>query len=82
MLVGCVKEIKPQEFRVGMTPAAVREVVGHGHQVVVEAGAGVGAGFADVDYGAAGARIHLSASGARSGADGGPHGLGRDLHCL
>lgn len=57
MLVGCVKEIKPQEYRVGMTPAAVREVVGHGHQVLIEAGAGVGAGFGDADYVAAGARL-------------------------
>jgi alanine dehydrogenase len=62
MRVGCVKEIKPQEFRVGMTPAAVREVVGHGHEVVVETGAGAGAGFADVDYLAAGARIVASAA--------------------
>ena len=57
MLVGCVKEIKPQEFRVGMTPAAVREVISHGHQVLVEAGAGFGAGFSDADYVAAGARM-------------------------
>jgi len=62
MLVGCVKEIKPQEFRVGMTPAAVREVAGHGHGVVIEAGAGIGAGFADADYAAAGARVVESAA--------------------
>ncbi len=62
MLIGCVKEIKPQEFRVGMTPAAVREVVSHGHQVLVEAGAGVGAGFSDADYLAAGARMAGSAA--------------------
>ncbi|MFZ5749801.1 MAG: alanine dehydrogenase [Pseudomonadota bacterium] len=57
MKIGCPKEIKPQEFRVGMTPHAVREAVAHGHQVLVETGAGLGAGFADADYVAAGARI-------------------------
>ena len=62
MLVGCVKEIKPQEFRVGMTPAAVREVVGHGHDVLVETGAGDGAGFTDGDYLTAGARLAHNAA--------------------
>ncbi len=57
MQIGCPKEIKPQEFRVGLTPDAARECVGHGHKVIVEAGAGLGAGFADADYVAAGARI-------------------------
>ena len=57
MQIGCPKEIKPQEFRVGLTPDAAREVVAHGHSVTVEAGAGLGAGFADADYLAAGARI-------------------------
>jgi alanine dehydrogenase len=57
MLIGCPKEIKPQEYRVGLTPAAAREAVAHGHAVMVEAGAGVGAGFADDDYALAGARI-------------------------
>lgn len=57
MKIGCPKEIKPQEFRVGMTPDAVREAVAHGHQVMIQAGAGLGAGFADADYAAAGARI-------------------------
>lgn len=57
MKIGCPKEIKPQEFRVGMTPDAAREAVGHGHEVLVEAGAGTGAGFTDADYTAAGARI-------------------------
>jgi alanine dehydrogenase len=57
MLIGCPKEIKPQEFRVGMTPDAVREAVAHGHSVLVEAGAGIGAGFADADYTAAGATL-------------------------
>jgi len=57
MLIGCPTEIKPQEFRVGMTPAAAMEAVRHGHEVVIQAGAGTGAGFADADYVAAGARI-------------------------
>jgi len=57
MKIGCPKEIKPQEFRVGMTPTAVREAVSHGHEVVVETRAGMGAGFTDADYIAAGATI-------------------------
>lgn len=57
MHIGCPKEIKPQEFRVGLTPNAAREVVAHGHTVTVEAGCGVGAGFTDEDYVAAGASI-------------------------
>jgi alanine dehydrogenase len=61
MKIGCPKEIKPQEFRVGLTPHAAREAVAHGHEVLVEAGAGAGAGFADADYAAVGARIATSA---------------------
>ncbi|NAZ37956.1 alanine dehydrogenase [Rubellimicrobium sp. CFH 75288] len=57
MRIGCPKEIKPQEFRVGLTPGAAREAVAHGHEVVVERGAGLGAGFDDAAYEAAGARI-------------------------
>ena len=57
MKIGCPKEIKPQEFRVGMTPNAAMEAVAHGHEVLIETGAGVGAGFADADYVAAGAVI-------------------------
>ncbi|MFQ5624261.1 MAG: alanine dehydrogenase [Paracoccaceae bacterium] len=57
MLIGCPKEIKNQEYRVGLTPAAAREAVHHGHQVVVEAGAGTGSGFPDSDYAEAGARL-------------------------
>ncbi|MGL4319677.1 MAG: alanine dehydrogenase [Paracoccaceae bacterium] len=61
MHIGCPKEIKPQEFRVGMTPNAVREAVAHGHTVSVETNAGTGAGFADADYTAAGAKIIATA---------------------
>ncbi len=57
MKIGCPKEIKPQEFRVGMTPIAAREAVAHGHTVYIETNAGTGAGFADADYVAAGATI-------------------------
>ena len=44
MKIGCPKEIKPQEFRVGMTPNAAQEAVAHGHEVVIETNAGHGAG--------------------------------------
>ncbi len=57
MRIGCPKEIKPQEFRVGLTPHAAREAASHGHEVLVEAGAGAGAGFSDEDYRTAGARL-------------------------
>ena len=50
MLIGCPKEIKPQEFRVGLTPNAALEAIAHGHKVIVETGAGNGAGFTDQDY--------------------------------
>jgi alanine dehydrogenase len=57
MKLGCPKEIKPQEFRVGMTPNAAAEAVLRGHSVVIEKGAGLGAGFADSDYETAGATM-------------------------
>ncbi|MEM7544059.1 MAG: alanine dehydrogenase [Pseudomonadota bacterium] len=57
MLIGCPKEIKNQEYRVGMTPAAARDAVARGHDVIVETNAGIGAGFPDADYIAAGAGI-------------------------
>lgn len=61
MLIGCPKEIKPQEYRVGLTPAAAREAKSHGHEVIVETGAGLGAGFDDAAYQASGAQIVASA---------------------
>jgi len=61
MIVGCPKEVKEQEFRVGMTPATVAEVVKNGHQVLIETNAGDGAGFTDTDYVNAGAMICLTA---------------------
>ncbi|MCM2562516.1 alanine dehydrogenase [Lutimaribacter sp. EGI FJ00015] len=57
MKIGCPKEIKPQEFRVGVTPNAAREAVAHGHEVLIETGAGRGAGFEDSDYSEAGAHV-------------------------
>jgi alanine dehydrogenase len=62
MKIGCPKEIKPQEFRVGMTPNAALEAVAHGHEVLIETGAGIGAGFSDADYTAAGAAIIATAA--------------------
>ena len=57
MLIGCPKEIKPQEFRTGLTPRAAAEAIAHGHQVIVETGTGLGAGFPDADYRAVGAEV-------------------------
>ncbi|CSA76934.1 alanine dehydrogenase [Vibrio cholerae] len=58
MIIGVPKEIKNHEYRVGMIPASVRELVSHGHQVyVVETNAGSGIGFSDDDYIAVGASI-------------------------
>src|SRR5882762_853867 len=57
MLVGVPKEIKDNEFRVGMTPATVAELSHHGHSVLVEASAGLGSGLTDEEYRAAGAAI-------------------------
>jgi alanine dehydrogenase len=57
MLIGVPREIKSQEFRVGLTPASVRELAAHGHQVVVEHDAGAGINTTDLAYQAAGASI-------------------------
>ena len=62
MLIGVPKEIKVHEYRVGMTPASVREVVEHGHRVLVETGAGAGVGASDDDYRRAGAEIAADAA--------------------
>jgi alanine dehydrogenase len=62
MLVGVPKEIKPSEYRVGLTPSAVGEYVAHGHQVLVETGAGGGIGADDAVYKAAGADIAATAA--------------------
>jgi alanine dehydrogenase len=57
MLVGVPKEIKDNEYRVGIVPSTVRELTDKGHQVLVETGAGIGAGLPDGDYQVAGAEI-------------------------
>jgi alanine dehydrogenase len=57
MLIGLPKEIKNNEFRVGLTPASVRELTHHGHQVLVQRGAGAGIGLLDEHYVAAGAQL-------------------------
>ncbi len=57
MLIGVPKEIKVREYRVGLVPANVRELVAHGHEVIVETGAGTGIGADDAQYQAAGAVI-------------------------
>ncbi len=62
MRVGTVKEIKNHEYRVGLTPESARELVAHGHEVWVEAGAGNGIGASDEDYRAAGATIKAAAA--------------------
>jgi alanine dehydrogenase len=57
MKVGVPTEVKPDEYRVSLTPAGARELSEHGHEVVVQAGAGEGSGISDADYEAQGARI-------------------------
>ncbi|MBO6553171.1 MAG: alanine dehydrogenase [Roseitalea sp.] len=57
MRVGCPKEIKNHEYRVGLTPGSVREYIAHGHEVIVETGAGLGIGADDGAYRAVGAKI-------------------------
>ena len=55
MRIGVAKEIKPQEYRVALTPAGARELVLRGHDVLVESGAGAGSAFPDEAYQRAGA---------------------------
>lgn len=62
MLIGVPKEIKNHEYRVGMVPASVRELIAHGHEVIVEHNAGIGIGFTDSDYEAVGAKIRQKAT--------------------
>ncbi len=57
MIVSVPKEIKEQEYRVGLAPSAAYQLIRRGHRVLVEQGAGAGAGFPDADYAAAGATI-------------------------
>ncbi|MBV9575780.1 MAG: alanine dehydrogenase, partial [Gammaproteobacteria bacterium] len=57
MLIGVPKEIKNFEYRVGLIPSSVRELIGNGHQVIVQKGAGEKIGFDDFLYEQVGARI-------------------------
>ena len=69
MKIGVPKEIKNHEYRVGMTPAAVHELCGHGHSVCVEMNAGAAIGFTDDDYTRAGAEILDSGTAVFEAAD-------------
>src|SRR6476619_6593344 len=57
MIIGVPKEIKGQEYRVALLPSAAYQLIRRGHQVIVERGAGIGAGYADRDYEQAGAQL-------------------------
>lgn len=69
MLIGVPKEIKNHEYRVGLIPSSVRELIHHGHKVLVETKAGAGIGFDDAAYKAAGATIAAKASDVFAKAD-------------
>jgi alanine dehydrogenase len=69
MRVGVPKEIKNHEYRVGLVPAGVRELVSAGHQVLVQTSAGAGIGVDDAAYAAAGAKIVATAKEVFDGAD-------------
>ena len=57
MYIGVPTEIKNHEYRVGLTPDSVRELTAHGHQLLVQSGAGSAIGFSDEHYREAGARL-------------------------
>ena len=61
MRVGVPKEVKNHEYRVAITPIGVHELVAHGHEVFVQAGAGLGSSIDDAEYAAAGAKLLESA---------------------
>ena len=69
MIIGVPKEIKQQENRVGAVPAMVQALVRDGHQVLVEAGAGLGAGISDAEFGLAGAAMVAGAAEVYARAD-------------
>ncbi len=69
MRIGCPKEIKNHEYRVGLTPASVRELASRGHSVLVQAGAGAEIGLTDAQYAAAGATIVADAASVFATAD-------------
>ena len=57
MKIGCPKEIKNHEYRVGLTPAAVKAYVEAGHEVILQRSAGLGSGIMDAEYASSGAKI-------------------------
>lgn len=57
MIVGCMREVKEYEYRVGLTPTNAKEYIKHGHTVIVQSGAGDNAGFSDQEYAAVGSQI-------------------------
>ena len=67
MIVGVPKEIKQDEYRVAMLPVGVEELVRRGHQVLIEAGAGLGSGLPDHDYLQSGAEMVSALRSVRSG---------------
>ncbi len=69
MIIGVPKEIKTDEFRVGMTPSGVMELIKAGHSVMVERGAGLGSGFEDAQYLNTGAVLIESANDLYAAAD-------------
>lgn len=69
MLIGVPKEIKNHEYRVGLVPSSVRELVAHGHRVIIQSSAGAGIGIVDADYEQAGADIVGSAADVFNKAD-------------
>jgi alanine dehydrogenase len=69
MKIGVPKEIKIHEYRVGLVPAGVRELVDAGHQILVQSGAGAGIGFDDSHYEAAGANVAARAADIFANAD-------------
>ncbi len=69
MRIGCPREIKDHEYRVGLTPESARELVSHRHDVLIESGAGLGIGATDDHYRAAGATIVPGANDVFEGAE-------------
>ncbi len=69
MLIGCPREIKNREYRVGLTPESAKELVAHGHEVWIESGAGSGIGASDAEYIASGARIVADAEAIFAGCE-------------
>src|SRR3954449_10249894 len=69
MKIGVPTEIKTDEYRVALTPAGVRELAEHGHEVLIQAGAGEGSAIADAEYVSQGARIVADAAAVFAGSD-------------